>query len=90
MVSSRYYSMKVLIQNTKSGQYIARHASWTDVAGHAKDFGSSAFAHAIVKAERIPGLRVLFYFEELDYCVQVRKWFGERQRQRLQVTASAH
>jgi hypothetical protein len=82
--------MKVLVQNTKNGQYIAQHATWTDAASNAKDFGSSAFAYAILKAERIPGLRVLFYFEELDYCVQVRKWFGERQCQRLHATISSH
>ena len=65
--------MKVLIQNTKTGQYLAHQGHWTASAPHAKDFHSSQYAYSLLRAERISGLRVLFYYEKLDYCVRAKK-----------------
>ena len=70
--------MKVLVQNVKSGQYLAQHGTWTDVVAHAKDFRSSCYAYAVLKMEKVPGVRVLFYFEELEYSINARRGYGER------------
>jgi hypothetical protein len=70
--------MKVLIQNIRTGLYLARHNSWTAAATHAQDFGSNCYAYAVLKTERNPGLRVACYFEELDYMIHPRRRHSER------------
>jgi hypothetical protein len=62
--------MKVLIQNAKSGEYLTPSGTWSPLAGHGKDFRFSSCAQAIMRKEKLSGLRVLFYFEEFDYAVR--------------------
>jgi hypothetical protein len=80
--------MKVLIQHIKSGQYLSPNGSWSATAGEARDFRYSSYAHSVMKKEQTRGLRVLFYFEELDYSVTVRRGSsGERLCERLSAGA---
>ena len=65
--------MKVLIKDSKSGQYLAHHGTWTTGANHARDFGSAAAAHMVLPEEKVPRLMVVLYFEDVGYSVNVRK-----------------
>ena len=69
--------MKVLIQQIKSGQYLASNGGWSASACEARDFRYTSYAHSVMKKERARGLRVLFYFEDLDYSITVRRGVGE-------------
>jgi hypothetical protein len=65
--------MKVLIKDSRSGQYLAAHGTWTTGADHARDFGSADAARAVLPDEKVPRLLVVLYFEDVGYSVNVRK-----------------
>lgn len=70
--------MKVLIKDSRSGQYLAQHGTWTKGANHARDFGSAEAAHALFRDEKAPRLMVVLYFEDVGYSVNVRKGPAKR------------
>jgi hypothetical protein len=65
--------MRVLIQNNGNGHYLTQHGTWSPLPGHGRDFHFSSCAHALLRKENLAGLRVLFYFEDLDYSIQVTR-----------------
>jgi hypothetical protein len=71
--------MKILIQDAVGETFLAPDGSWTAMAATAKDFRFSAYAHLVAKREKLRRLHVVFYFEDLDYFVQARKWKGHRE-----------
>jgi hypothetical protein len=75
--------MKILIQDVKNGRYLAEYGAWTATADDARDFRYSAYAHSLIRREKIHGLRVLFYFEELDYGMKAAKAPAEKSYRRM-------
>jgi hypothetical protein len=76
--------MKVLIQNVRTGLYLGRRETWTAWVSHARNFCSSCEAYAVMKAERMSGLRVVFYFEDMDYTISAREQQSESHCEQLQ------
>ena len=72
--------MKVLIQHAGSEEYLTPQGNWTPAAGEAQDFHFSSNAYSVVRREKVRGLRVLFYFEDLDYSVKAPRWKGHDPR----------
>ena len=79
--------MKVLIQDIKSGQYLAQHGTWVPTPDHAQDFRSTTYAGAVLDNERDCGKRVLFYFQEKGYCIKARLSHGDRVWRRMNEAA---
>jgi hypothetical protein len=79
--------MKVLIQEFKSGKYLAANGTLTPLASQAKDFSCSAYARTVLRREKASGLSVHYYFEDLDYSIKVRNWQRERLCQQLSTAA---
>ena len=75
--------MRVLIQDARSGDYLTQNGTWTPLPSHGKDFRFSSCAHAVLRREKLSGLRVLFYFEDFDYYIRARRVGGERRSQEL-------
>jgi hypothetical protein len=71
-------TMKVLIQNVATGEYLTHNGNWSLLPSHGKDFRFSSYARSVVRKEKSPNLRALFYFEDYDYCVNARRPIGER------------
>ncbi len=68
--------MKVLIQDVQSERYAAPGGTWTPAPREAQDFRSSRYACAVAQKEKVLRLRVVLYFEDLDYTIQARRWHG--------------
>ena len=66
--------MKVLIQNVSNGEYLTQNGTWSPLPSHGKDFRDSSCAHALLRRERISDMRVLFYFEDLDYSIRAARY----------------
>jgi hypothetical protein len=79
--------MKVLIQDFKSGKFLAANGTLTPCASQAKDFRYSAYARSVLRREKISGLSVYYYFEDLDYSIKVRNWQRERLCRQLNTAA---
>ena len=73
-------AMKVLIQQAESEQYLTPQGTWTAATGNAQDFRFSSHAYAVVRREKVRGLRVVFYFEDLDYSIKAPRWKGRDPR----------
>ncbi|MDB6021482.1 MAG: hypothetical protein JWQ04_1339 [Pedosphaera sp.] len=65
--------MKVLIQDARSGDYLGQNGAWTPLPSHGRDFRFSSCAQSVLRREKLSNLRVLYYFEDFDYCIQVRR-----------------
>ncbi|HEX3798747.1 MAG TPA: hypothetical protein VH413_08595 [Verrucomicrobiae bacterium] len=79
--------MKVLIQDFKSGKYLAANGTLTSLPSQAKDFRYSSYARSILRREKFSGLSVHYYFEDMDYSIKVRNWQRERLCQQLNAAA---
>jgi hypothetical protein len=56
--------MKVLIQNVATGEYLTQNG---------KDFRGSSCARAVLRKQETSGLRAIFYFEEFDYSIKIKR-----------------
>jgi hypothetical protein len=65
--------VKVVIQDIGTQQYLARNGNWTAAARDAEDFHSSPRAERIVQMRDARQLRVLLYYEDLDYTIAPRR-----------------
>ncbi|HZV34380.1 MAG TPA: hypothetical protein VFB72_07355 [Verrucomicrobiae bacterium] len=70
--------MKVLIQNVVTGEYLTQNGTWSPLASHGRDFRGSSSARAVLRKDNASKLRALFYFEDFDYSINVKRSQGER------------
>ncbi len=66
--------MKVIIQDLDTQQFLAADETWTDNISAAKDFRFRPRAFDALRMEHARGLRVVYYFEDLDYSIGARNW----------------
>ena len=66
--------MKIVIQDIQSGQYLAADETWTGNIRAAKNFRFRPRAISALRLENDRGLRVVYYFEDLDYAIGARHW----------------
>jgi hypothetical protein len=66
--------MKIVVQDIETQKYLAPGGNWTENISAAKDFQSRPRAFDALRLEHGRGLRVLYYFENLDYSIGVRNW----------------
>lgn len=64
--------MKIIIENMEKQKYLANDGSWTANLSAARDFRNELRALEAVRHRREPGLRVMYYFEELHYQIGAR------------------
>ena len=69
-----FYIMRVVIQDIESQKYLARNGSWTPAARDAEDFRFSPSAYATAGRRNARQIRVILYFEDLDYSIAARRW----------------
>jgi len=70
--------MKVLIQNSRNGEYLTQNGTWSPLPSHGRDFRYSSCAREMMRKESLSDFRVLFYFEEFDYVIRARRTFLKR------------
>lgn len=70
--------MKVLIQNSRSGEYLTQNGTWSPLPSHGRDFRYSSCARDVMRRENVSDFRVLFYFEEFDYFIRARRTYLKR------------
>jgi hypothetical protein len=68
------FVMKVIIQDTDTGKYLAVNEAWTDNVSLARDFRNRPRSFEALRSERPRGVRVVYYFEDLDYSIGARNW----------------
>jgi hypothetical protein len=66
--------MKILIQDIATQKYLSHDGNWTANISAARDFQSRPRAFDALRLEHGRGLRVLYYFENLDYAIGARNW----------------
>jgi hypothetical protein len=65
--------MKVLLQDAVSQKYLALDWNWTADLHAARDFHSGPDAAAMARQDCTHDLRVILYFEELEYTIAARR-----------------
>jgi len=66
--------MKVIIQDLETQKFLAADESWTENIAAAKDFHFRPRAFDAVRLEHAHEVRVMYYFEDLDYAIGARNW----------------
>ncbi|MDB6123320.1 MAG: hypothetical protein JWQ71_2313 [Pedosphaera sp.] len=65
--------MKVLIQDTKSGQFLAPNNGWTNNPMEAENFGFSLTAHSTAQVLNLENYQILFYCTETHYHILIHR-----------------
>jgi hypothetical protein len=70
--------MNVLIQDTKSAQFLAPNNRWTNNPAEAENFGFSLTAHSTARMLNLENYQILFYCTETHYNILIYR-SGENQ-----------
>jgi hypothetical protein len=64
--------MRIIVENTEQQKYLGNDGNWSANLSAARDFRSELRALDAVRQRHEPGLRVMYYFEELHYRIGAR------------------
>jgi hypothetical protein len=64
--------MKVIIKDSGTGKYLSTDQTWTGDITAARDFHADSAARTALRLGKASRLRVVHYFEDLQYCIAMR------------------